>query len=311
MNNIVTRHATGLDVRQVRAMFVAAFREAEQASYVDMDEAMLEIVGVSFVADEDHIFGAPNEEYIKAELDWYLSKSLNVNDIPGGPPKIWRDVADVDGNINSNYGYLLFSEENYSQFDRVVNTLRLDPTSRQAIAIYTRPTIHTDAFDNGRSDFICTNTVQYLIRGNRVHVVVNMRSNDAVFGYRNDVAWQKFTQALVVAKLQSSGMNVDSGKIFWQVGSLHVYPRHVKLVEHFKNANDHEAPVHYSKRQLQQLRDEQMYNRWEAMPPDPDGKPRFGSERETLEQVRGGTQNCADICQCWRHSIIRIMEETR
>ena len=42
----------------------------------------VEIMNASFIANQPLIFGAVNEEYVQRELDWYLSESLNVNDIP-------------------------------------------------------------------------------------------------------------------------------------------------------------------------------------------------------------------------------------
>jgi thymidylate synthase len=92
--------------------------------------------------------------------------------------------------------------------------------------IYTRPSMWQDYNRNGRSDFMCTNTVQYLIREGRLHAVVNMRSNDAIFGFRNDRAWQQH----VLEKL-ANDLNVPSGNLYWNVGSLHVYSRHYHLVD--------------------------------------------------------------------------------
>ncbi len=43
----------------------------------------IEIINASFEADEPYIIREPNEDYIKREIEWYQSKSLNVNDIPG------------------------------------------------------------------------------------------------------------------------------------------------------------------------------------------------------------------------------------
>ena len=39
---------------------------------------VIEIINASFEANENSIFGKPNEDYIKRELEWYESKSLNV-----------------------------------------------------------------------------------------------------------------------------------------------------------------------------------------------------------------------------------------
>ena len=42
---------------------------------------MIEIIGASFIADEPAIFGTVNEDYVRRELNWYESQSLNVYDI--------------------------------------------------------------------------------------------------------------------------------------------------------------------------------------------------------------------------------------
>lgn len=186
---------------------------------------MLEMVGESFIANEPAIFGTVNQEYVQHELDWYLSCSLNVNDIPGGPPKIWQQVATEDGLINSNYGWCIFHPDNGMQYQAVKTELLSNPYSRRAIMIYNRPSMHMDYNYNGMSDFMCTNAVQYLYRKQKLNAVVQMRSNDVVFGYKNDYAWQKF-----VLDTLAKDLEVPAGDIIWNAGSLHVYERHFKLV---------------------------------------------------------------------------------
>lgn len=193
----------------------------------------IEIIGTSFIADHETIFGKPNEDYVRRELDWYLSLSRRVDDIPGGAPKIWKQIASDDGLINSNYGYLLISNENGGQLAHVVSELIQNPGSRRATAIYTRPSIHNEWNTNGMADFICTNAVQYLIRDGRLDVVVQMRSNDAIFGYRNDYAWQKYVQRVILAMLKDEGLEIKPGNIIWNAASLHIYERHFHLVQKF------------------------------------------------------------------------------
>lgn len=187
---------------------------------------MLELRSASFLADEPAIFGTPNDDYIKREIEWYMSCSLNVNDIPGETPAIWKQVAAADGRINSNYGWCIFSLENGNQFHRVENELREKPDSRRAVMIYTRPSMWEDYNRDGMSDFMCTNAVQYMIRNGRLESHVQMRSNDVVFGYKNDFAFQKHVLELLADKLQ-----VEAGNIFWNCGSLHIYERHFNLVK--------------------------------------------------------------------------------
>jgi len=205
----------------------------------------LEIVGASFTADEVSIFGTPNNEYIKREIDWYLSESLYVYDIPEKTPEIWKQISSTKGKINSNYGQLIFSKENHKQYNHVCQQLLCDPNSRRAVMIYQRPTMHDDFSVDGMSDFICTNAVQYMVRDNALHAVVQMRSNDVVFGYRNDYAWQKFVLDRLVKDLNDFGENTYSaGDITWQVGSLHVYERHFKFIDKEIEARKKADEVH-------------------------------------------------------------------
>ena len=203
----------------------------------DGDNQLVEITGASFVADEPTIFGKVNEDYVQREFHWYATESLNVNDIPGKCPAIWDRISSSKKEINSNYGYLCMNEGNHSQSEKALNTLLAHRASRRALMIYQRPTMHEDFNRDGMCDFICTNAVQYLIRNGRMEAVVQMRSNDAWAGYRNDVAWQECMLAWMVhsynARIDGLEGSVSAGPITWQVGSLHVYHRQFYLLKHF------------------------------------------------------------------------------
>ena len=188
----------------------------------------IELINACFETDEPYIIRKPNEDYIKRELEWYESQSLMVQDIPGDTPAIWKSVASNLGVINSNYGYLTYSSDNWSQYNEVLKELNNNPDSRRANMIYTRPSIWQDYKVDGMSDFICTNNVQYFIRDDYLITSVYMRSNDAVFGYNNDLAWQTHIRDKLLADLDK-----DYGicPIYWNVGSLHVYERHFKFIE--------------------------------------------------------------------------------
>ena len=64
------------------------------------------------------------------------------------------------------------------------------------------------------------------IRDDQLHAVVQMRSNDVIFGYRNDYAWQEYVLEELAIEL-----DIDCGNIHWQVQNLHVYERHFDLVK--------------------------------------------------------------------------------
>jgi thymidylate synthase len=133
--------------------------------------------------------------------------------------------------INSNYGWCIYSEDNGYQFKNVLEELVSNPFSRRANMIYTRPSMHTDFNKNGMSDFICTNNVQYFIREGQLHACVFMRSNDAVFGYKNDYAWQRHVQEQLLIGINNRlATAYGLGTMLWNVGSLHVYERHFDIV---------------------------------------------------------------------------------
>ena len=190
----------------------------------------IEMIGASFIADEPAIFGKPNWDYIDAEIKWYESESTNITDIyPEGdkePPQAWQMTANIHGEINSNYGHLIWSEKYFEQYENAVAELENNPDSRRASMIYTRPSIWQEYNENGKNDFICTNSVTYYIRDDVLHCVVQMRSNDVIFGYRNDWAWQRH-----ILEKMAWELHLDVGDIHWQVQNLHVYDRHFKLVK--------------------------------------------------------------------------------
>lgn len=195
------------------------------------DNNTYEILNASFISDDLVIFGKLNEKYVKSEVKWYLNQSRNINDIDGEIPSIWKKIATKDGLINSNYGWCIFSEENYSQFENAIIKLENDKLSRQAAMIYIRPSMHIDSIKGGMNDFMCTYSVQLMIRNDRLYYHVYMRSCDAIFGYKNDSYWHHFIHDLAYNRLKRTYKHLNFGHLFWNAASLHVYPRHFYLLE--------------------------------------------------------------------------------
>jgi len=197
---------------------------------------VLEIINASFIADENSIFGDPDMNYIDREIAWYKSQSLSISDIPGTVPKIWKDVASKGGLINSNYGWCVWSESNGYQYNHCLEALLNDRNTRRASMIYTRPEMQSDFCRDGMSDFMCTNAVQYLIRDGKMHASVSMRSNDLVYGYKNDRAWAYHVLNDLIDDYNSLVLEsdrVELGNIYWNVGSLHIYSKHYHLIQKF------------------------------------------------------------------------------
>lgn len=236
-----------MKVNDIRKHFIDEL-EAENFTIDRHGLKTIELIGASFTADEASIFGTVNEDYVEAELAWYKSMSTNINDIyklPKYPddkaaPEAWQYAANSHGEINSNYGQLIYSDKYYGQYHQALDELLRNMDSRRATMIYTRPSIWTEYDEHGKNDFICTNAVTYYLRNGTINAVVQMRSNDVVYGYKNDYAWQLYVLEQFVDDYNSCYLDeawdadhrkeMTVGTITWQVQNLHVYERHFHLV---------------------------------------------------------------------------------
>lgn len=224
-----------MNVQDIREYFKSELA-AERFTIDKTGAKTIEILGASFIADEPAIFGTVSEEYVQAELDWYDSESTNIYDIYGEdrePPAAWKYSANDHGEINSNYGHLVYSDKYFNQFENALSELVMNRDSRRAQMVYNRPSIWAEFDENGKSDFICTNAQTFYIRDGALHMVSQMRSNDVVFGYKNDYAWARTLMERMIGRyhMEVGGERLKMGTLTWQVMNLHVYERHFHLLE--------------------------------------------------------------------------------
>lgn len=103
------------------------------------------------------------------------------------------------------------------QLPAVVELLRRDPHSRQAVLTTWRP----DALITATKDVPCTLTWQFFVRRARLDLHVTMRSNDAWLGFPYDLF--NFTQT---QRLVASALGIPTGEYHHSVGSFHLYEQH-------------------------------------------------------------------------------------
>lgn len=197
-------------------------------------DQFVEILGAEVELDPKDLYVDFNSrktprDYVSKELRWYLSESSNIELV--GDVKIWSHIADVNREVNSNYGKLVFSRDNFSQFNNVLNKLLDDEYTRQAIIIYTRPSIHYEYNSFHASDFICTNFQHFFIRDNKLNCITSMRSQDCIYGTFNDIPWFHFViQHMFIALHDQKYANLELGYHKLIVNSFHAYKKHFKLV---------------------------------------------------------------------------------
>ena len=180
------------------AQFITLYKKLQREEFV-IDRTgvkMVELICpvIELEASLDPLDLGPRKtpmDYVMQELNWYLSQDLNVKEI-SKVASMWSKISSKDGEINSNYGWMIFSSDNGNQFDNCINELINNKDSRRAVMIYQRPSMWEDWNRDGMNDFVCTDGVQLFIRNDKLIYIVKQRSCDAIYGYFNDLAWHQF-----------------------------------------------------------------------------------------------------------------------
>lgn len=115
------------------------------------------------------------------------------------------------------------------QYDAVVDKLKTDSESRQAVV-----TIWNPEYDNVplKKDYPCTCLHQFRIRDGKLNMSVYMRSNDVWFGSAYD-----FFQFTRVQLAIASILHLEPGTYSHHVGSLHIYEPHYSAAESLKKTD--------------------------------------------------------------------------
>lgn len=200
------------------------------------NQRVKEIIGFNVWIDDPRgrIITSPARKtsyrYLLAEFIWYLSGQSHVDTIKQYAP-FWATIAAEDGSVNSNYGYRLLGyspEVPYNQWEKVKELLKSDTDTRQAV-------MHINAsydYLKPTKDRPCTLTLQWFIRDNKLILKVNMRSNDVVSGFTNDVFQFTMLQELMLCQLRNEGfVDLELGAYLHDAGSMHIYDRHFDMVD--------------------------------------------------------------------------------
>ncbi len=164
--------------------------------------------------------------YLKEELRWYTRAEYNDNSIAEFASQ-WDAVRNPDGWWLSNYGYWLWGPPQRLRW--VIDELNRDPGSRRAIAHINS----SEHLDNRNKDIPCTMYFNFHVRHGLLCPTIRMRSQDAVWGLRNDLPF-----FWLVADVVAAATGYKLGTMHYSVDSLHVYERHFdKVKKMLRNRN--------------------------------------------------------------------------
>lgn len=173
------------------------------------------------------------------EFCWHAAASDEVDALAYYAPR-WRAFAEDGQTIRGScYGQRIFgrASDGRSRWDALLGLLREDPASRRAVI---------DLSGGGKCeaqavDVSCTSTMQVLIRNGLLHLIVQMRSNDVVWGLPYDVFL--FT---MIQELLAQTLGLELGAYVHGAGSLHLYERHLDLARRVLREappDQHEMPI--------------------------------------------------------------------
>jgi thymidylate synthase len=151
-----------------------------------------------------------NSRLAAVETLQLLSGSFDADVIRRAAPSYVDVLVHPDDMAYGAYGPRLSR-----QLDAVVALLRREPDTRRAVLTIWR---EDDLTHDG--DRPCTLTLQFLLRGGRLELIVTMRSQDAWLGVPYDLFMFTQLQLSVACHLE-----VDAGRYVHHVGSLHLYDR--------------------------------------------------------------------------------------
>lgn len=203
------------------------------------------------------------ESYTKKEVDLYDSCTNRAEDF-GKASKFWLSLANPDGTVNSAYGHLIWAKKSHGndfeleQYIQVPSTkpgegnvhgmrpvrrtpwewclesLKRDKDTRQAVLRFSLP----EHFWMGNKDQTCTLNGNFLIRDDKLHFSVVMRSNDLTLGLVYDLCWFCGLMDKMIEELKPTYPNLVKGHYTHFVHSLHIYERDEEKVKKMLGLNE-------------------------------------------------------------------------
>lgn len=194
------------------------------------DQLTKELMGVSFIVSKplekrnkmiEFIFKDESNKiisYCHQEFKDRISKEpLN----PGNSYKIRKDLWQkfmVNNETKFDYTY---SERISWQWESIINTLKEDKHTRQAVMqIFNTGDIERTG---GDTRIPCSVDYSFLIRNDRLYLIYHMRSNDYFAHFPIDIYLAAEAIKFLVKKLKRSYTELKTGSLIYFCNSLHAY----------------------------------------------------------------------------------------
>lgn len=165
--------------------------------------------------------------YASAELLWYLSRDRSADMICAYAPQ-YKMFCDEDGSAYGAYGDRIgdnlrattAGEWYGDELAHAIALLQKRRASKKCVVSLWRPLDLVYAEIGRKKDIPCTISWQFIARGEQLHMVCSMRSNDMWKGFLYDCYVNTVIQRYVAASL-----GMTAGEYHHISGSMHLYER--------------------------------------------------------------------------------------
>ena len=189
--------------------------EGEIRSCADWNQNQKE-ASITFVAENPLQEPMISRLYIGGfrELQQYLMEVLDgILDFKIGDGTCWEYT----------YHDRLVNYNGFNQLNFMINELKRNSDTRRAVAI-----IRDNNIDPFNPDPACLQHLQYLIRDNKLHCKVLMRSNDAV-----EASFMNAFAFIMMQKATADKLGLEVGSYTHRANSYHCYEKDFKLLEQY------------------------------------------------------------------------------
>lgn len=178
------------------------------------------------------------------ELQWFISGSTNVNDLPKRTQKWWTPWADVNGDLGPTYGH-----QYKTQLDELINGIKTNPDSRR----------HVITMWNGYDAKNCNlppchgTVIQFYIREGQLDLSTYQRSVDCAIGLPVNIA----SYALLL-HMVAHECNLEPGIMYYTLGDTHIYLDHMDGLREQIDRKPNKLPTIELNQSIKTIRDFQI-----------------------------------------------------
>ena len=170
------------------------------------------------------------------ELLWFLKGDTNIKYLNDNGVRIWDEWADKNGDLGPVYGHQWrnWNSEGLDQIQEVINTLKINPTSRRMLISAWNPSVLPDTkvsfsenvANNKAALPPCHAFFQFYVSNNKLSCQLYQRSADVFLGVPFNIASYSLLTMMIA---QVCGY--EAGDFIHTFGDAHIYSNHNEQVK--------------------------------------------------------------------------------